>query len=278
MDIHLDGIGSDEVMGSGTGGGGVPSTRRGLRMGLGLCAVLAGGGAWGDESTSLTAVEIIRRSDDLLRQGKSYAVITMEIERPDWSRTLVMEGWTEGASNALMRVQEPKKERGVTFLKRGREAWQFVPAIDRVIKIPPSMMLQSWMGSDFTNDDVVRADSLVVDYTHAITEEPIVDGVPYWVIEAIPKPDAPVVWGRVVFTVRKQDLVADRADFYDEDGSLAKYYRTYDIEDVEGTRVATRFTMFDLTRPGHRTTLRYDRITFEPEIDQRTFSVRHMQR
>jgi hypothetical protein len=190
---------------------------------------------------------------------------------------MVIEGWTEGASNALMRVLEPKKEEGVTFLKRGREAWQFVPAIDRVIKIPPSMMLQSWMGSDFTNDDVVRSDSLVVDYTHAIIDEKDVDGVPCWVIEAIPKPEAPVVWGRVVITVRKPDLVGDRADFHDEDGTLAKYYRTFEIRDVEGTAVATRFIMYDLTRPGHSTALHYREITFQPDIEEDMFSVRRMQ-
>lgn len=248
----------------------------------GLCVLalwLGAVGASPGAEAEMTATEIIRRSDDLLRQRQSYAVITMDIERPDWSRRMVLEGWTEGASNALMRVLEPKKEQGVTFLKRGREAWQFVPAIDRVIKIPPSMMLQSWMGSDFTNDDVVRSDSLVVDYTHAILEEREEEGgVGYWVIEAIPKPEAPVVWGRVVVTVRKGDLVAERADFFDEDGELTKYYRTFDIREVEGTAVATRFVMYDLTRPGHSTALRYEDITFQPDIEEGTFSVRRMQR
>jgi hypothetical protein len=227
---------------------------------------------------ALTAREIVRRSDDLSRRSESFAVFTMNIERPDWTRTLVMEGWTQGTSNTFIRILSPKKEKDVTFLKRRREAWQYVPSVDRTIKIPPSMMLQSWMGSDLTNDDIVRADSMVVDYDHAITGEPEEDGIAYWVIEAIPKPEAPVVWGKVVLMIRKQDFVADRADYYDEDGELMKYYRTFDIQRIEGHDVATRFTMYDLTNPGYSTTLIYDEMTFSPDMKPGMFSVRSLKR
>ena len=243
-----------------------------------LFSWVCGGMAEAPAGEGVDAREIIRRSDDLLRRGQSYAKFTMTIERPDWTRTLVMEGWTEGASNAFMRVLAPKKEEDVTFLKKGREAWQYVPSVDRVIKIPPSMMLQSWMGSDFTNDDIVRADSLVVDYTHRIASEPEEEGVAYWVIEAIPLEDAPVVWGRVMFKVRKQNYVADRVDYYDEDGELVKYYQTFDIQKVEDLEVATKFTMYDLTREGYSTSLAYEDMTFRPEIKSGTFSVRNLRR
>ena len=228
--------------------------------------------------TQMTAKEIVRRSDDLGRRLESYARFSMHIERPDWSRTLVMEGWTQGASNMFMRVLKPRKEKDVTFLKKGREAWQFVPSVDRTIKIPPSMMLQSWMGSDFTNDDVVRADSLVVDYTHTITGEPDEDGTAYWIIEAIPLPEAPVVWGRVVLKIRKADFVADRADYYDEDGKKVKYYQTFDIKTIDQLAVATRFTMYDLSNPGYNTTLTYDELTFSPDLEPSTFTVRNLKR
>jgi outer membrane lipoprotein-sorting protein len=235
----------------------------------------AAGGALGGE---VDAKEIIRRSDDLLRRGQSYARFTMKIERPDWTRSVEMESWTKGVSNAFMRVLAPKKEKDVTFLKKGREAWQFVPSVDRVIKIPPSMMLQSWMGSDFTNDDIVRADSLVVDYTHRITGEPAEEGVSYWIIEAIPLEEAPVVWGKVEFKVRQENYVADRVDYYDEEGILIKYYLTFAIKEVEGLSVATAFTMFDLTREGYKTSLTYEDITFKPDIKPSTFSVRSLRR
>lgn len=227
---------------------------------------------------TISAKDIVRRSDELSRRLESYATFTMRIERPDWNRTLVMEGWTQGVSNSFMRVLSPRKEKDVTFLKKGREAWQYVPSVDRTIKIPPSMMLQSWMGSDFTNDDVVRADSMVVDYTHAIVNEPAEDGITYWIIEAIPLPEAPVVWGKVVLKIRQHDFVADRADYYDEDGEAVKYYQTFDIKVVDDLAVATGFTMYDLSNPGYSTTLTYDDLSFSPDIHPATFTVRNLKR
>ncbi|MBU0677215.1 MAG: outer membrane lipoprotein-sorting protein [Verrucomicrobia bacterium] len=226
----------------------------------------------------LTAMEIVRRCDDLLRGTESYTELTMTIERPEWNRSLTMEGWTQGTSNSFIRILSPKKEKGVTFLKRRREAWQYVPSIDRTIKIPPSMMLQSWMGSDFTNDDVVRADRMVVDYTHEITGEPTENGIAYWIVASTPKPDAPVIWGKVVFKIRKANFVADMVDYFDEDGQLIKHCETGNIREVEGTELATRLTMHDETRPGYSTTLSYSHITFSPEMDEDTFSLRNLKR
>jgi outer membrane lipoprotein-sorting protein len=232
----------------------------------------------GAKAEELDATEIIRRSDELLRRTESYTHLRMEIVRPDWSRTVELEAWTRGASNSFIRVLSPKKERGVTFLKIGREAWQYVPAIDRTIKIPPSMMLQSWMGSDFTNDDVVRADSLIVDYTHRIVESPERDGVACWIIEAIPKPDAPVVWGKILFQIRQDNYIALRADYYDEAGEVVKYYETSDVQTIEGLELATRFVMHDLERPGYHTRIQYSGLTFSPDIEPDRFSVRRLKR
>lgn len=226
----------------------------------------------------LDAKEIVRRSDDLLRGGKSYTKLTMTITRPEWSRELTMEAWTEGAEKSFIRILSPAKEKGVTFLKKGREAWQYLPTVDRTIKIPPSMMLQSWMGSDFTNDDVVRADSIVVNYTHRIVDEPVEDGVAYWVIEAIPKPGAPVVWGKVVLKIRKEGLVAARADYYDEDGKLIRYYKTFDIEEIEGRLVPTGSTMYSAVKKGRSTTIKYRDLTFKPDISPQTFSLQNLKR
>lgn len=242
-------------------------------IGAFLVSALAAAG-----TEELTPTEIIRRSDDLLRGGRSFSELTMVISRPEWSRTVTMEAWTEGAANCFIRILSPAKDRGVTFLKRGREAWQHIPSIDRTIKIPPSMMLQSWMGSDFTNDDVVRADSLVTDYTHRVLEEPEENGVAWWVVEATPKPDAPVVWGKVVFRVRKSNFVPGRVDYYDEDGRIAKHYETSDIRNIEGKEVATHFIMHDDTRPGYSTAISYDKLTFSPEVEPDTFSLRNLER
>jgi hypothetical protein len=236
--------------------------------------------SWGADARLevLDPTEIIRRSDDLLRRGESYAEVTMVIQRPDWKRRLVMEAWTQGVSNSFIRVLSPAKDKGVKFLKMGREAWQYVPAVDRTIKIPPSMMLQSWMGSDITNDDIVRADSLVVDYNHFLKKETEEKGEKFWIIEGIPKENAPVVWGRILFQIRQRNFVAERVEYYDEDGALVKYYTSHDIRRVEGEEVATGVTMVDVTRPGYRTVLSYERLTFHPATPRDTFTLRNLKR
>ena len=243
-------------------------------IGILLAGVLCGAA----RGETLAPVEIVRRCDDLLRGEESYCKLTMTITRPSWSRTVVMEAWTQGTENSFIRVLSPPKEQGVTFLKKGREAWQYAPAIDRVIKIPPSMMLQSWLGSDFSNDDVVRADSLVVDYDHAIVSEPEEDGVAYWIIAATPKSAAPVVWGRVELKIRKEDFIPVRVGYYDEDGTLVKYYETADYAEVEGRKLALQAIMHDQTRPGNRTEIRYDSLTFRPDLRPDTFTVQNLRR
>jgi len=224
-----------------------------------------------------TATEIVRRSDELWRGEQSYVEVTMIITRPAWTRTLRMRGWTQGTEKSLIRVLYPPKERGVGFLKRRREAWQYIPAIDRTIKIPPSMMLQSWLGSDFTNDDVVRADSLVVDYHHSLMDTVLDEGVAYWRIRARPKLRAPVVWGEVRFQIQQSNYVAKRVEYYDEDGTLVKYYETSDIRRIEGTEVATTLNMYDVSRPGHSTELTYEELTFDIEIEPGTFTLRNLE-
>ncbi len=243
-----------------------------------MMLVAAGGAAVAVAAEPLPAIEIVRRCDDLLRGEESYCRLTMIVTRPSWSRTVVMDAWTRGTKESFIRALSPPKEKGVTFLKRGREAWQYAPAIDRVIKIPPSMMLQSWMGSDFTNDDVVRADSMVTDYEHIIASEPEEDGVAYWVIQSTPKPEAPVVWGRVDLKIRKADFIPVRVDYYDEDGRRVKFYETADFKEIEGRRLATRMTMHDLSHPGHRTEIRYESLTFKPELKPDTFTERNLRR
>lgn len=226
----------------------------------------------------LTPTEIVRRCDDLLRGEESYCRIAMTITRPSWTRAVTMEAWTRGTEASFIRVLSPPKEHGTTFLKKRREAWQYAPTIDRVIKIPPSMMLQSWLGSDFTNDDVVRADSIIVDYSHEIMRETIEQGVECWVIAATPKAGAPVVWGRVELQIRKPDFIAVRVDYFDEDGTRVKTYDTSDYTEIEGRHLALRMTMRDLTRPGYQTEILYSDLTFKPEIAPDVFTQQNLRR
>jgi outer membrane lipoprotein-sorting protein len=221
---------------------------------------------------------IVKKSDDLMRGLQSYAKIKMVVTRPAYERSMVMESWTEGTEKAFIRTLAPAKEKGVTFLKVGREAWNYVPAIERVIKIPPSMMLQSWMGSDFTNDDLVKADSLIVDYTHKLDSEPELDGVKHWKITMIPKEDAAVVWGKVVMFVRQDNWVATRCDYHNEDMELVKYFVTADIQTIEGKQVPMQFSMINHKKAGHKTTIFYEDLTFKPKIGPKTFSKSNLKR
>ena len=225
---------------------------------------------------SLTATEIVSRCDNLARGNESFAQITMTISRPAWSRTMIMEAWTRKTEEVFVRVLAPKKDKGMTFLKKRREAWQYVPSIERVVKVPPSMMLQSWLGSDFTNDDVVRADSVVESYTHSIAGETNEQGIAYWIIDAVPKPDAAVVWGKVRLKVRKGSYIADRIEYFDEDGKLVRRCDMSDIRDIEGTTLPVCCTVYDLERPGNKTEMRYDRLTFKPDIGPDTFTERNL--
>lgn len=229
-------------------------------------------------SAAMDAKEIVKKSDDLVRGLQSYSKITMNVERPEWSRTIIMESWTQGTKDAFIRILSPAKEKDTTFLKIGREAWQYIPSIERVMKIPPSMMLQSWMGSDFTNDDLVKTDSMVVDYTHKIIEEPVVDGVKQWKIEMIPKANAAVVWGKVVIFVRQDNFVGVRCEYYNEDMELVKYFITSDIRQVEGKSVPFSFSMIDKKKPGHKTTMTYQELTFKPNMPSDVFTQSNLKR
>ena len=128
------------------------------------------------------------------------------------------------------------------------------------------------------NDDIVRADSLVVDYVHRIQKELEEAGETFWLIEGIPKENAAVVWGKILFKIRQRNCVADRVEYYDEDGMLVKQFQTYDIREIDGAEVATRITMSDVSRPGYRTSITYDKLSFHPKIKRDTFTLRNLRR
>ena len=167
---------------------------------------------------TLSATEIVKRADELLRGKTLQGKYRMTVIRPDWQRSSEFAFWSEATEKSSIRVLSPPKDRGVAFLKLGRQMWQYIPRINRVIKIPPSMMLESWMGSDFTNDDLVKESSIVEDYTHRLLGREKVGDDEAYVIELIPKPDAPVTWARVVEWIRVKDYIPLRAEYYNERG------------------------------------------------------------
>ena len=167
-----------------------------------------------------TAREIIDRVDRLLRGESSRGRVTMEITTAHWSRSLEMEVWSLGVEHSLVRVQSPAREAGTATLKAGQEVWNYLPRVDRTIKVPPSLMMGSWMGSHFTNDDLVKESRIVDDYDFEISFEGEREGVDVWEFQLTPRPEAPVVWGRIDEQVRKADLMPTWVRYYDEDGQL----------------------------------------------------------
>ncbi|KOH46724.1 outer membrane lipoprotein-sorting protein [Sunxiuqinia dokdonensis] len=224
------------------------------------------------------AKEIVRQADEKFRGKSSQGEMTMIIERPTWNRTVSMKSWSLGNEYSLIYITAPAKEKGQVFLKREEEMWNWVPNIERMIKIPPSMMMQSWMGSDFTNDDLVRESSIVTDYTHEIIGEETINGYESYQIELTPLPDAPVVWGKVLMWISKEEDYWLRSEFYDEDGVLVNTEILSDIKKMDDRMMPTRMEMIPADEEGHKTIMIYDKIEFDIKIDESFFSQQNMKR
>ena len=245
---------------------------------LGAMIVGAVQSAWAQSASEPSAEEIIRRSDDLTRGETQTGTYRMIIVRPDWERTMEFEYWSEGTEKAFIRVKEPVKERGVSFLKIKREMWQYVPRINRVIKIPPSMMLQSWMGSDFTNDDLVKESSVVEDYEHALLGYETMDEGEAYKVELVPKPEAPVAWDRMLYWVRVDDYVPLRAEFFNERGERVRTMIYSDIQEMGGRIIPVRFELIEEKKPGRKTIMVLSDLTFDKPISRSVFTQANLRR
>lgn len=226
----------------------------------------------------LTALDIITKADELVRGQSSYAEMEMKVVRPKWERTLRFKSWAKGMDYSMVYITYPVKEKGQVFLKRLREMWNYVPAIERMVKIPPSMMMQSWMGSDLTNDDLVNASSIVVDYTHAILREEMHDGYLCWVLELIPKENAPVVWGKIICWITKEGFMTLRNEYYDEDEYLVNTEILSNIRNVGDRVIPTRYEIVPADKPGNHTVMDFILVKFDLPIDDAFFSIQNMKK
>lgn len=228
--------------------------------------------------TAQNANEIIRKMDQVMRGESSYAEMTMKIERPRYDREVSMKAWAKGDDFSLILITGPARDRGNAYLKRRSEIWNYVPNIDRTIKMPPSMMSQSWMGSDFTNDDLVRESSTVDDYEHKVLREENYRGMEAWVLELVPHPDTPVVWGKVIVWVLMEDFLQLRSEQYDQQNELASTIEFDEIEMKGGRKIPTKLTMTPADKPDHRTILKYSELEFNIDIEESFFSKANMKR
>ena len=221
------------------------------------------------------ATQIVRDAIDHWRGLSSYTVMSMVIHRPDWERRMTMEAWTKGDDRSLVRVIEPRKDRGNATLTDDDNMWTFSPKVNRVIKIPSSMMGQSWMGSDFSNKDVSRVEDIVEEYDHTIVESGEVDGITVTTIRSIPHEDAAVVWGSEVLRIRDDHVVLEHA-FYDQDGELVKSLVTSEIAEMGGRTIATRQRMVKTDNPDEWTEIAVLEVEYELELKDSLFTLSNL--
>ena len=255
----------------------VPSSPR-ARVCLAISLALLGGFFAPLPAHAQSAREIIDRVDRLMRGESSIARFTMDIRTEHWDRSLTLRAWSLGTEHALIRVETPQKEAGTATLRAGQEVWNYLPRVDRTIKVPSSMMMGSWMGSHFTNDDLVKESRLVDDYEIEITFEGERAGAEVWEFLLVPLPEAPVVWGKIRYQVRKEDLMPTWARYYDESDEIVRTMTFSENRLMDSRLVPTVMTMEPADKPRETTVVRYHELDFDVGLDEDYFSLRNLRR
>lgn len=218
---------------------------------------------------------VVKKMDELYRADSSYSAVEMEIVTPHWQRTLSMETWTEGKEKTFIRLLSPPKEKDVATLRLGSEMWNYLPRSNKVIKIPPSMMMSSWMGSDFTNDDLVKEFTLLDDYRYEFTH-PEDENPELLYITLTPREGLPVVWGKIVAAVRKDSYLPEWDRYYDEKGRLMRVINFKDVKEFSGRLIPSVMEVIPQDKPDQKTVLRYTRAKFDIPVPEEIFSLRNL--
>jgi len=230
-------------------------------------------------ATNISAKEIIQTADAILKgTTSSQSEMMMTVVRPDWTREMTMKSWTKGDDYAMVLLVAPARDKGTAFLKREKELWNWQPTIERVVKMPPSMMTQSWMGSDFTNDDLVKQSSIVTDYSHTILREEMIEERNCWVLEMIPNEEAAVIWGKIITWIDQTDYLQLKTEFYDEEDYLINTMYGSEIKELGGKILTAKLEVIPTEEPGHKTIIEYKSITFDEPMKDDFFSMQNMKR
>ncbi len=223
--------------------------------------------------------EIVRIADEKFNGEKtSIAVMAMTIVRPTWERTIEFKNWTSGREYALTLITAPAKDKGQSFLKRQNEMWSWNPTISRLIKLPPSMMSQGWMGSDYTNDDILKESSVVNDYDHTVIGEEELEGRMCYKIKLVAKEEAAVIWGHQIRWIDKKDFLFLKSELYDEDEYLVRTELGSDIKTMDGRLIPTRIELIPAEEEDQMTILEIREIQFNAPLKDSFFSQQNMKR
>lgn len=226
--------------------------------------------------TAQTATEYIKKADEQMRGNTSQVELTIKTIRPTWTRTLEVKSWTKGHDYTMILIQAPAREKGIVFLKRKKEVWNWLPALERSIKLPPSVMSQSWMGTDFTNDDLVKESSIITDYDHRNIGDTIINSRPCVVIESLPKLEAAVVWGKLIVCIDKENFLELHTKFYDEEGNLISIMNAFDVKIMDGRLIPTHFEMIPEDKRGQKTEMYYRSVFYNRQIEDVFFTTENM--
>jgi hypothetical protein len=224
------------------------------------------------------AKDIVRKAFEKHKGESSYSEMTMRIVRPSWERNISMKTWSKGTDYAMVLITAPAKENGQAFLKRDKEMWNWQPQINKMIKLPPSMMMQSWMGSDFTNDDLINESSIVDDYTHVLKKNVMYKGEECYYIELIPKENAAVVWGKILMLISVNGYHIFKTAYYDEYGDLIKTEIATEVKMLDGIEMTTVFTTIPADKKTQKTVLTMDKVDIGTVINDNFFSQQNMKR
>ncbi len=220
---------------------------------------------------------VVKKLDDLFRSSASIADVEMTIITPRWERTLHMKTWSRGTERTFIRIYEPARERGVGTLKIGNEMWNYLPRTHKIIKIPPSMMMSSWMGSDFKNDDLVKEYTFFDDYSCSFIK-PGQSEKGRLYLECVPKEGRPIIWGKVIITLFEADLLPERYEYYDEKGRLMRRMTFGEKKMFSGRLVPSVMILEPMNKEGNKTILKYRDIRFEADVDINVFSLRNLRK
>jgi outer membrane lipoprotein-sorting protein len=218
---------------------------------------------------------LVQASFDYYRGKASIATVDMTVHRPDWERVVTIKAWTKGQEESLFRITSPPKDKDNGTLKKGREMWIYNPKVNRVIKLPPSMMSQSWMGSDFSNNDLAKSDSLIKDYSHTLIGTEDHEGKKVYLIKSMPNPEAPVVWGMLELKIREDHIFLSEA-FYDEDLKLVKIMTAHDIQMLGGKLFPKVWRMQKAEARDEYTELTYNELDFKEDLLENLFTLTNL--
>lgn len=225
---------------------------------------------------SQDAKEIVKKADDLMQGVTSQSEMEMTIVRPAWQRTISFKSWGKGRDLSISLITAPSRESGQSFLKLKNDMWSWNPTINRMIKLPPSMMSQGWMGSDYTNDDILKESSIVLDYTQKIIGSEVLSGYDCYKIKLDPNENAAVVWGKIILWISKAEYYELKAEYYDEDNRKVKTHLLSDIRFMYDRKIPTHFEIIPEDKPSQKTIVRIISTKFNIPLQDSFFSQQNM--